>query len=124
MNTIEECIKQAGWGRKKAMKKQIDLIESQLLSGENLLGCAISKPNPTEQLYVTDKRIIVHKIEGMLSNSKKEIPLSSISSVNVETSLLGGTIKIVASGNSATVEKIPLDLLQEIKKIIDELTLN
>lgn len=124
MNTIEECIKQAGWGRRKAMKKQIDLIESQLLNGEKLLGVAISKPNPTEQLYVTDKRIIVHKIEGMLSNTKKEIPLSSISSVNVETKLTGGKIKIIASGNSADVENIPLHLLQEIKNIIDELTLN
>lgn len=124
MNTVEMTIKRAGWGRRKAMKKQIDLFESSLIKGETLLGVATSYPQPIEQIYVTDKRIIVHKIEGAFSNSKKEIPISTISSVNVETKLLGGTLQIVASNNLATIEKVPIDVLQEIKNIIDRLLLN
>ncbi|AFM02245.1 hypothetical protein Desde_3981 [Desulfitobacterium dehalogenans ATCC 51507] len=103
------------------MQEQIDLIERSLLKGEKLLAVGASFPDPTEQVYVTDKRIIVQKIKGF-NSTKKEIPLSAIGSVNKKFTLFhGGTLQIVASNDSATVEKIPLDVLQEVKRIIDEL---
>ncbi|PEC96555.1 hypothetical protein CON17_13065 [Bacillus thuringiensis] len=123
LNTIEETIKLAGWGRRKAMRKQIELFEKELLEDEKLLGIAASKPNPTEQLYITNKRIIAHKIEGVFQNNKVEIPLSSISSVNTNVKGLGVEIVIVTSNNTASVEKIPLHVAQEIKKLIDSLIL-
>ncbi|WP_368906696.1 PH domain-containing protein [Bacillus wiedmannii] len=123
LNTIEETIKLAGWGRRKAMRKQIELFEKELLEDEKLLGIAASKPNPTEQLYITNKRIITHKIEGVFQNNKVEIPLSSISSVNTNVKGLGVEIVIVTSNNTASVEKIPLHVAQEIKKLIDSLIL-
>ncbi|HHT7235542.1 TPA: PH domain-containing protein [Bacillus cereus] len=123
LNTIEETIKLAGWGRRKAMRKQIELFEKELLEDEKLLGIAASKPNPTEQLYITNKRIIAHKIEGVFQNNKVEIPLSSISSVNTNVKGLSVEIVIVTSNNTASVEKIPLHVAQEIKKLIDSLIL-
>ncbi|KZD43493.1 hypothetical protein COE92_16320 [Bacillus wiedmannii] len=121
LNTIEETIKLAGWGRRKAMRKQIELLEKDLLEDEKLLGVAASKPNPTEQLYITNKRIIAHKIEGVFQNNKVEIPLSSINSINTNVKGLSSEIIIVTSNNIASVEKIPLHVAQEIKKLIDSL---
>ncbi|MGG6361239.1 hypothetical protein ACQ5SI_18620 [Peribacillus frigoritolerans] len=42
MDTIEETIKLAGWGRKKAMRKQIEMFVKELLESEDLLGVAAS----------------------------------------------------------------------------------
>ncbi|MGQ7723567.1 MULTISPECIES: PH domain-containing protein [unclassified Bacillus (in: firmicutes)] len=123
LNTIEETIKLAGWGRRKAMRKQIELFEKELLEEEKLLGVAASKPNPTEQLYITSKRIIAHKIEGVFQNNKVEIPLSSINSINTNVKGLSSEIIIVTSNNTASVEKIPLHVAQEIKKLLDSLIL-
>ncbi|MCW1939370.1 PH domain-containing protein [Bacillus anthracis] len=123
LNTIEETIKLAGWGRRKAMRKQIELFEKELLEEEKLLGVAASKPNPTEQLYITNKRIIAHKIEGVFQNNKVEIPLSSINSINTNVKGLSSEIIIVTSNNTASVEKIPLHVAQEIKKLLDSLIL-
>ncbi|MCU4797358.1 PH domain-containing protein [Bacillus cereus] len=123
LNTIEETIKLAGWGRRKAMRKQIELFEKELSEEEKLLGVAASKPNPTEQLYITSKRIIAHKIEGVFQNNKVEIPLSSINSINTNVKGLSAEIVIVTSNNTATLEKIPLHVAQEIKKLLDSLIL-
>ncbi|PFN86752.1 hypothetical protein COJ67_16060 [Bacillus thuringiensis] len=123
LNTIEETIKLAGWGRRKAMRKQIELFEKELLEEEKLLGVAASKPNPTEQLYITSKRIIAHKIEGVFQNNKVEIPLSSINSINTNVKGLSAEIVIVTSNSTATLEKIPLHVAQEIKKLLDSLIL-
>lgn len=119
MDTIQETIKLAGFGRKKAMQKQIELFEKSLLEGEKLLGVGASFPNPTEQIYVTDKRIIVHKIEGIFKNEKIEIPLSSISSINTTSKLVGASIEIVASNNKASVDKLYLQIAEELKRLID-----
>ncbi|MFS8651637.1 MAG: PH domain-containing protein [Caldibacillus sp.] len=121
MNTIEETIKLASFGRRKAMRKQIEMFKKELLEGEELLGVAASKPNPTEQLYITNKRIIAHKIQGIFQNDRKEIPLSSVSSINTSAKGLGAKIEIVTSNNSAVVENIPLHVAQEIKKLVDSL---
>ena len=123
LNTIEETIKLAGWGRRKAMRKQIESFEKELLEEEKLLGVAASKPNPTEQLYITSKRIIAHKIEGVFQNNKVEIPLSSINSINTNVKGLSSEIIILTSNNTASVEKIPLHVAQEIKKLLDSLIL-
>jgi hypothetical protein len=123
MNTIEETIKLAGWGRKKAMQKQISMVENGLLEGENLLGVGASNPKPTEQIYVTSKRVIIHKIEGILENNKVEIPLTSISSINTNVKGLGARIEIVASNNKATIEKLHIHVATEIKKLLDSLIL-
>ena len=103
------------------MQKQIELFENSLLEGENLLGVGASFPNPTEQIYVTDKRIIAHKIEGIFKNEKVEIPLSSISSINTTVKGLGASIEIVASNNKASVEKLHIHIAQELKVLIDSL---
>lgn len=121
MDTIQETIKLAGLGRKKAMQKQIELFERSLMEGEKLLGVGASNPKPTEQIYVTDKRIIVHKIEGIFKNEKIEIPLSSVSSINTAVKGLGASIEIVASNNKASVEKLHIHIAQELKILIDSL---
>ncbi|MBT2722331.1 PH domain-containing protein [Bacillus sp. ISL-46] len=123
MNTVEETIKMAGFGKRKMMRKQIELFEKDLLAGEELLGVATSFPKPTEQLYVTNKRIFSHKIKGVFENEKVEIPLSSISSVNTKVKGLSAEIEIVTSNNKCSVEKIPLNIAPEIKKLIDSLVM-
>lgn len=123
MNTIEETIKLAGFGRKKAMKKQIEVFEKELLKGEQLLGVAASTPNTTEQLYITNKRVIAHRIEGVLKNNRIDIPITSISSINTILKGFGASIEIVASDNKATIEKTHIHVAQEIKRLIDSLIL-
>ncbi|WP_404454854.1 PH domain-containing protein [Virgibacillus necropolis] len=121
MNTIEETIKLAGFGRKRVMKKQIKIIRKNLHEGEKLLGVAASFPKPMEQLFVSNNKVIVHKIEGLTDNKSIEIPISTIKSVKVKSADFGAEIKVSAPNNSATVVEIPLDVAKEIKKLIDSL---
>lgn len=122
-NTIEKTVKYAGLGRKKAMQKQIDVfVANNLMEDEELLGVAVSHPKPTEQIYITGKRVIVHKVQGLLKNETTEIPLNKISSINISTGkFLSANIKIFTSNNEATVENVPLDVAQDIKQILDQL---
>lgn len=119
LNTIEETIKLAGFGRKRVMKKQIKLMKKDLSGDEELLGVAASFPKPLEHIYITSKQVIIHKIEGMFENNKVEIPISTIKSVKVKDKELGAEIKVTAPNNSATVEKVPLYMAKEIKQLID-----
>lgn len=124
MNTIEETIKLAGFGKRKMMQKQIELFEKDLAPGEELLGVVVSIPKPVEQFYLTNKRVITNKIQGAFSNERKEIPLSSISSVNMSTKGLAAEIEVVASNNKAFASNLPISVTQEVKKIIDSLIIN
>ncbi|MFJ7677450.1 SHOCT domain-containing protein [Peribacillus sp. NPDC097198] len=121
MDTRQETIKLAGWGRKKAMQKQIELIENGLADGEKLLGVAASFPKPVEQLYVTDKRIIAHKIVSIIQNDKIDIPLSNISSINTRVKGLKASIEIVTSNNAAEIQGMHIHIANEIKTLVDSL---
>lgn len=121
MNTIEETINMAGFGKKKAMAKQIQVFEDKLSNeGESLLGvCASTKG--TTQLYVTDKRIILHEIKGFVSNNEKSIPLDNINSININKNFVYASIEIITSGNTAIIEDVPVGIAEEIKAIIEHL---
>ncbi|MFJ8087395.1 hypothetical protein ACIQ7N_04165 [Lysinibacillus sp. NPDC095746] len=82
MDTIAETIKFAGFRKKKVMAKQIQMFDDRLTEqGETLLAvCAFVKG--TKKLYVTDQRILLHEIKGIVSNDETSIPLSSIGSIN------------------------------------------
>ena len=121
MNTIEETISMAGFGKKKAMAGQIKLFEDRLSNeGESLLGVCASKDGKT-QLYVSDKRIILHEIKGMLSNAEKSIPLGNITSIDIDSTFVFSTLKITTSGNVATIDGVPIAIANEIKAIIEHL---
>lgn len=121
MNTIEETIKMAGLGKKKAMKKQIDLFESKLNGqGEKLIAVCASMKG-AQQLYVTDQRIVLHEIKGLLSNNEVSIPLSSINSINIISKFVHSTIEIISSGNAAVINNVPIHLATEIKNIVEGL---
>ena len=120
LNTIDETIKMAGFGKKKVMSKQIDMFKNRFESeGENLIGVCASMKG-TAQLYVSDKRVVLHEIKGMMSNDEKNIPLSSIGSINIKKSAVFATLEIITSGNVATIDDVPVHLAEEIKKIIDQ----
>ncbi|MER2059617.1 MAG: SHOCT domain-containing protein [Niallia sp.] len=121
MNTIEETIKMAGLGKKKAMAKQIQLFEDRLSNeGESLLGVCASKDDKT-QLYVSDKRVILHEVKGIFSNNEKSIPLANITSIEIESKFVFSDIKITTSGNVAIIEGVSIVIAQEIKNIIEHL---
>ncbi|SHN87466.1 hypothetical protein SAMN02745215_04901 [Desulfitobacterium chlororespirans DSM 11544] len=104
------------------MQMQIDLIASSFLNEEKLLAVGASIPNPTEQVYITNQRIIVHKIISSWKGTKTEIFLSDIKSVKIVTKLSQySKLEIVTTNDCILIERIPLDILQEIKRIIDEL---
>lgn len=121
MDTIAETIKFAGFGKKKAMANQIQMFDDRLTDqGETLLAvCASIKG--TKQLYVTDQRIILHEIKGIIFNDEKSIPLQSISSINITNKLLSSTLKIVSTGNKAIIEDVPAHIALEIKSGIENL---
>lgn len=119
MDTIAETIKLAGFGKKKMMAKQIQLFDDKFNDqGETLLAvCASIKG--TEQLYLTDKRVVLHEIKGMASNDERSIPLESISSINISSKLANSTIEIVSSGNKAIIDNVPMHVAVEIKNAIE-----
>lgn len=121
MDTIAETIKFAGFGKKKVMANQIQMFDDRLTDqGETLLAvCASIKG--TKQLYVTDQRIILHEIKGLIFNDEKSIPLKSISSINISKKLLSSTLKIVSTGNKAIIEDVPAHIALEIKNAIENL---
>lgn len=121
MNTIEETINMAGFGKKKAMAGQIKLFEDRLSNeGESLLAVCASKDGKT-QLYVSDRQVILHEIKGMLSNAEKSIPLGNITSIDIDSSFVFSTLKITASGNAAVIDGVPIAIANEIKAIIEHL---
>ncbi|MER2153629.1 MAG: SHOCT domain-containing protein [Solibacillus sp.] len=121
MNTIEETIKMAGFGKKKAIAGQIKLFEDRLSNeGESLLGVCASKDLKT-QLYVTDKRVILHEVKGLLSNAEKSIPLGNITSIDIDSSFVFSTLKITTSGNAAVIDGVSIAIANEIKAIIEHL---
>lgn len=121
MDTIAETIKFAGFGKKKAMAKQIQMFDDRLTEqGETLLAVCASVKG-TKQLYVTDQRILLHEIKGIVSNDETSIPLSSISSINISNKLVYSTIQIVSTGNKAIIDDVPAHIALEIKSGIENL---
>jgi len=121
MDTIAETIKFAGFGKKKAMAKQIQMFDDRLTEqGEALLAVCASVKG-TKQLYVTDQRILLHEIKGIVSNDETSIPLSSISSINISNKLVYSTIEIVSTGNKAIIDDVPAHIALEIKSGIENL---
>lgn len=121
MNTIEETIKMAGLGKKKAMAGQIKLFEDRLSNeGESLLAVCASKDGKT-QLYVSDKRVILHEIKGFLSNNEKSIPLGNVTSIDTESKFVFSTLKITSTGNVAAIEGVPSAIANEVKATIEHL---
>ncbi|MER2172845.1 MAG: SHOCT domain-containing protein, partial [Psychrobacillus psychrodurans] len=72
-------------------------------------------------LYVSDKSIILHEIKGMLSNAEKSIPLGNITSIDIDSTFVFSTLKIITSGNVATIDDVPIAIANEIKAIIEHL---
>lgn len=121
MNTIEETIKMAGFGKKKIMSKQIQLFEDRFSNeGESLIAvCASIKGSA--QLYVTDKRVVLHEIKGLVSNNEKSMPLSSIGSINLKSKFVYAELEIITSGNKAIIDDVPVAIAQEVKNVIEHL---
>jgi len=88
--------------------------------GETLLTVCASVKG-IKQLYVTDKRILLHEIKGIVSNDERSIPLSSISSINISHKLVYSTIEIVSTGNKAIIDDVPAHIALEIKSGIENL---
>ncbi|ODV57361.1 SHOCT domain-containing protein [Lysinibacillus fusiformis] len=121
MDTIAETIKFAGFGKKKAMAKQIQMFDDCLTDqGETLLAVCASVRG-IKQLYVTDQRILLHEIKGIVSNDERSIPLASISSINISNKLVCSSIEIVSTGNKAIIDDVPAHIALEIKSGIENL---
>ena len=121
MDTIAETIKFAGFGKKKAMAKQIQMFDDRLTDqGETLLAVCASVRG-IKQLYVTDQRILLHEIKGIVSNDERSIPLASISSINISNKLVCSSIEIVSTGNKAIIDDVPAHIALEIKSGIENL---
>jgi len=103
------------------MAKQIQMFDDRLTDqGETLLAVCASVKG-TKQLYVTDQRILLHEIKGIVSNDETSIPLSSISSINISNKLVYSTIEIVSTGNIAIIDDVPAHIALEIKSGIENL---
>lgn len=122
MNTIEQTIEMAGFGKKKATKGQIDLFEKRFAAeGETLLAVGFNAKGD-RQLYVTNKKIVLHEILGFLKNNEKNIPVANITSVNLETKLaVYAVLTFTTSGNTIEIDGIPLAIAREIQSIVEGL---
>lgn len=121
MNTIEETIKMAGFGKKKVTAKQIQFYEDKLSNeGENLLAVCISTKDAS-QLYVSDKRVHVNIIKGTFSNDELALPISNIASVLIKKKFVHADIEIVGTGTKIILNEVPVHIADEIKKVIEHL---
>lgn len=121
MNTIEETINMAGFGKKKVTTKQIKFYEDKFSDeGESLLATCFSKDGQG-QLYVTDKRVHANIIKGWLSNDESSIPLNNITSVSINSKFVYASISITTSGNTITINDVPVAIAQEVKNVIEHL---
>lgn len=123
MNTIEETIKMAGFGKKKIIAKQIQMFEDRLSEkGENLVAvCSAMKG--MEQLYVSDIHVILHEINGLVTNTEKSIPLDSVSSINLKAKGVFASLEVIATGNSIFIDNVPVAIAKEVKEVIEHLKL-
>ena len=124
LNTIEETIKMAGFGKKKVTAKQIQYYEDKLSNeGENLLAVCISTKD-SSQLYVSDKQVHVNIIKGIFSNDELSLPISSVSSILIKKKFVHADIEIVGPGTKIILHEVPVHIADEIKKIIEHLKLD
>ncbi|MFJ8515556.1 SHOCT domain-containing protein [Lysinibacillus xylanilyticus] len=102
------------------MAKQIQMFDDRLTEqGEALLAVCASVKG-TKQLYVTDQRILLHEIKGIVSD-ETSIHLTSISSINISNKLVYSTIGIVSTGYKAIIDDVPAHIALEIKSGIENL---
>ena len=121
MNTIEETIKMAGFGKKKVTAKQIQFYENKLSDeGENLLAVCISTKD-SSQLYVSDKQVHVNVIKGMFSNDELSLPIPNIASVLIKKKFVYADLEIVGTGTKIIINDVPIHIADEIKKVIEHL---
>lgn len=121
MNTIEETVKMAGFGKKKVTAKQIQFYDDKLSNaGENLLAVCISTKD-SSQLYVSDKQVHVNVIKGIFSNDELSLPISSISSVLIKKKFVHADIEIVGPGTKIILHQIPVHIAEEVKNVIEHL---
>ncbi len=120
MNTITKTVKDAFFINRWVIKKYISLIERTLDSDERLLGVGIKYDKPDEQLYVTDKRVIIKKINTM-SGKEITIPLANISAVRIKNKFIHCDIDLRYSGTSIEVEGISADIAYDLQKLISML---
>lgn len=117
MNTLEQSINKSGWLQKKAVRKLADEFSKTLFDDEKLLGIAVSIGFSKEQLYVTNKRVVVKKL-SLSSVSEEEISLSKIGAVSEKVDLkTGTTFEISTSDKTISIH----DLNPSVTKIIKEL---
>jgi len=124
INTIDETVRMAGWGRRKAMKREIDFFKGNYLQeDEELLEVGAYSERPLEHLiYVTDRRVFVNKHEKLGMHSKlTEIPIVNITSINLKSKVMTSDIEIVASNNEASIESVWSHVADIIKKKLDTL---
>ncbi len=121
MDTIAETIKFAGFGKKKAMAKQIQMFNDRLTDQGKTLLAVCASVKGIKQLYVTDQRILLNEIKGIVSNDERSIPLASISSINISNKLVCSSIEIVSTGNKAIIDDVPAHIALEIKSGIENL---
>lgn len=119
-DTIEETIKFAVFGRKKVVRKQIELFEENLPEGEKLLGVGFEK-KPVNQIYITNKRVTFFRIKGIFANEKNSILIKDITAIDYATSFGYGKITINAGSVSEEIEKLPLHIANELISIIEQL---
>ena len=120
MDTIAETINLAGFGKKKKMMaKQIQLFDDKFNDQDETLLAVCASVKGTEQLYLTDKRVVLHEIKSMASNGERNIPLESVSSINISSKLANSTIEIVSSGSKTLIDNVPMHVAVKIKNAIE-----
>lgn len=135
INTIEETINEAGFGRKKVVKKYIEVFEkNKLADGEKLIEMATTFDKPTDLLFVTDNRVFYFKMNTEDQSVDKCIDYINIADCSIEDQglekrfVIGSRSqevaisKLLVNGNDGTViqiAKVPTKIAEQVKHTID-----
>lgn len=135
MNTIEETINEAGFGRKKIIKKYTDVFKNNKLdTDEILIEMATTFDKPTDLLFVTDKRVFYFKMNTEDLSVDKRVNFKDILNCQIEDQ---GTEKRFAIGSRSQdvaisklivntsigiviqIAKVPTKIAEQVKQTID-----
>ncbi|HLO11563.1 MAG TPA: PH domain-containing protein [Pseudoneobacillus sp.] len=117
MDTKDEAIKNAGFGRKWAVRSIIEQFERSLRD-EKMLGIAISFHNPKNQLFITDKRVILRQVKGPTNVEMVDILLKNITSFQIKQGMLKSKIEIRSSNQKIDIDDVLINISEEMISIL------
>jgi Bacterial PH domain len=106
MNSVDMTISKAAFYQKGAIERYTDLVKSDLMKGEELIGLAAPRHTPKDLVYLTNKRLINYEIKGLSQVDVSIIPLDEIKSYYKKSGFIESSLEFHSNKRYISVEKV------------------